>query len=105
MNIPHIVDSISERLAGKTKGFIQTKFGKIFLSLVLVGPLTFLPTVYTAWTAANIDSLRTPTWPLMIIVNTSALIGVAHNGDWRMRMVMIFWVVIMVALFLATIVR
>ncbi len=72
---------------------------------VLIGPFTFLPTVYQAWTADNIDALRTITWPLMIIINTSALLGVVHNGDWRMRLVMTLWIIMMAAVWLAAVVR
>jgi len=105
MSIQSLVDSISNRVAKMTFTFVQTRVGKVFLAIVLIGPLTFLPTVYAAWTAPNIDSLRTLTWPLMIVVNISATLGVVHNGDWRMRLVMAIWVVMMVAVYVATIVR
>ena len=100
-----IVDSASAQIAKKTAGFVQTRFGKAFLAFVLVGPLTFLPTVWEAWTAPNIDSLRTLTWPLMIIVNISATLGLVHNGDWRMRLVMVIWVLMMALIFAATLIR
>ena len=105
MFIQRMVDSVSERIAKKTVGFVQTRIGKIFLGGVLLGPLTFLPTVYAAWFDPNIDSLRTLTWPLMILVNMSASLGVVHNGDWRMRLVMVIWVLMMAAVFVATLVR
>lgn len=105
MSLPNLVDSVSERVAKATSSFVRTRIGKFFLSLVLVGPLTFLPTVYAAWTAPNIDSLRTLTWPLMVIVNVSATLSVVHNGDWRIRLAMVVWVVTMAAVFIATIVR
>ncbi|MEK7661949.1 MAG: hypothetical protein AAB355_00390 [Patescibacteria group bacterium] len=99
------MDSVSARIAEATLPFVQTRIGKLFLSVVIVGPLTFLPTVYVAWTASNIDSLRTLTWPLMIVVNISATLGVIHNGDWRMRLTMLIWVLMMAAVFIATLVR
>lgn len=105
MSVQSIVDSTSEWVAKITRPFVQTRIGKVFLALVLVGPLTFLPTVYAAWTAPNIDSLRTLTWPLMTVVNVSATLGVVHNGDWRMRLVMVIWVVMMAAVYVATLVR
>lgn len=105
MTIPHFVDRASNKVAKATTPFIQTGLGKVFLSLVLFGPLTFLPTIYCAWTAPNIDSFRTLTWPLMIVVNTSATLGVIHNGNWQMRVAMILWTLVMAAIFLATIVR
>lgn len=103
--IPHKVDSISATVARKTKPFVDTMPGKLFLSLVLVGPFTFIPTILQAWTAENIDALRTWTWPLMTMINISALLGLVHNGDWRMRFVMVMWVVTMAAVWLATLVR
>lgn len=105
MSLQRVVDSVSARVARSTLPFVQTTTGRIFLALVLVGPLTFLPTVYVAWTAPNIDSLRTLTWPLMVVVNISATLGVVHNGDWRMRLVMFIWVLMMAAVYVATLVR
>jgi hypothetical protein len=103
--IPHRIDSLSSSIAKKTRPFVETLPGKIFLSFVLLGPLTFIPTIHQAWTAENIDALRTWTWPLMILINLSALLGLIHNGDWRMRFVMVIWIVTMAAVWLATLVR
>ncbi len=103
--IPIWIDTASTSIANATNPFIKTLFGKIFLSIVLLGPLTFIPTVYTAWTAENIDALRTLTWPLMAIINTSSLLGVIHNGDWRLRLVMCIWVIMMLLVWIATLVR
>lgn len=105
MSVPSAVDLVSENIRKKTDSFVNTKLGKIFLSAVLIGPFTFLPTLHVAWTAENIDSLRTLTWPLMVIINISALLGVIHNGDWRMRLVLFLWTFVMAAVFIATIVR
>lgn len=105
MSVPSAVDLVSENIRKKTDSFVNTKLGKIFLSAVLIGPLTFLPTVYAAWTSPNIDILRTLTWPLLTIINISALLGVIHNGDWRMRFVMFIWTLMMATIFIATIVR
>ncbi|MFH1978935.1 MAG: hypothetical protein ABII97_00925 [Patescibacteria group bacterium] len=105
MSLPKMIDTISDKVAKKTRSFVDTKIGKIFLSLTLIGPITFFPTVYIAWTAPNIDVLRTLTWPLMVVVNTSALLGVIHNGDWRVRLTLVGWVILMFLTFLATLVR
>ena len=105
MSIPSIIDSGSERVAKATLPFVQTRLGKAFLSLTLVGPLTFLPTIQAAWFDSNIDSLRTLTWPLMVIVNASVYVSVSHKGDWQVRLVMIIWIVMMAAVWLATLVR
>lgn len=103
--IPGKVDAINAKVAKATLPFVQTKIGKLFLSFLLAGPATFIPTLYMAWTAENIDPLRTLTWPLMIVVNMSATLAVVHNGDWRMRLVMVVWVLMMTAVFAATIFR
>jgi len=99
------VDALGERAAKATLPFVTSRFGKVFLSIVLLGPLTFIPTVYQAWFATDISALRTLTWPLMILVNTSAFLSVIHNGDWRMRLVSFVWILMMAAVFLATLVR
>mgnify|MGYP001569517682 CR=1 FL=1 len=103
--IPRIIDTTSAVIAKKTKPFVQSWLGKMFLSVVIVGPLTFLPTIYAAWTEPNIDSLRTITWPLMIVVNMSAMLGVIHNGDWRMRLAMFVWILAIATVYIATLVR
>ncbi len=103
--VPNAVDVFSEWTAKVTTQFIKTYIGKIFLAIVLVGPITFLPTIYQAWTAPDIDALRTSTWPLMILVNISAFVGVAHQGDWRLRLTMIIWTVVMIIIWLATLIR
>jgi hypothetical protein len=103
--IPKLVDAVSERIAYATAGFVQTRAGKIFLVLVLVGPLTFLPTLWEAWTAENIDVFRTYTWPALVVINISATLGAIHNGDWRLRLVMIMWSLVFILMFIATLVR
>jgi hypothetical protein len=99
------VDFLSAKVQRSTKSFIETRFGQGFLSLAIVGPLTFIPTVYGAWTADNIDALRTITWPMMTVVNISVFVGVCHCGDWRMRLSVILWTLISLLVWLATIVR
>ena len=103
--IPISINLFSEWTAKMTDPFVKTRFGKLFLALVLIGPVTFLPTLYQAWTAPDIDALRTSTWPLLIIVNISAFIGVAHEGDWRLRLTMLAWVIFMIIISLAVVGR
>ena len=105
MSIPNAVDTVSVFIAKKTEYFVETRLGKIFLSVVLDGPFTFLPTIYAAWTEPNIDSLRTLTWPLMIIVNMSATLSVAHKGNWQIRLVMVLWILAVTLVYVATLVR
>ena len=88
-----------------TDGFIKTLVGKVFLGLALVGPLTFIPTVWIAFTAENIDALRTLTWPMMVVVNFAVLAGLCHNGDWRTRLSLVMWIVLTFLVWLATIIR
>lgn len=88
-----------------TGDFVNTSGGQAFLSLSLVGPITFLPTVWQAWRAPNIDALRTWTWPLMVIVNLAVLVSVCHNGDWQIQLSMILWVLLMMLITLAIVVR
>lgn len=103
--IPTHINTVSAAVAKKTKPFVETWPGKLFLSIMLLGPLTFIPTIYQAWTAENIDALRTWTWPLMTFINLSTLLGVIHNGDWRTRFVMVVWVLTMASVWIATVIR
>lgn len=103
--IPGYINSISEKVAIVTKPFVKSKIGILFQSIVLFGPFTFIPTIYTAWTASNIDSLRTSTWPLMIVVNSSGFLLVVHEGNWRMRLVSVIWIITMTLVYLATVIR
>lgn len=105
MSISRLIDDLHVPVARATKGFVESRLGKLFLAVILVGPFTFLPTVWEAWTAPNIDVLRTPTWPCMTIINFAAWISLAHNGDWRMRLVGFMWVLMMVAVTLAIYIR
>lgn len=88
-----------------TSRFIETRLGKLFLGLPLVGPLTLIPTVWEAWFASNIDALRTLTWPTMMIVNFSVLVALCYNGDWRIRLSMVMWNLVIFPVFLATVFR
>ena len=103
--IPNSIDVFSDWVAQKTMSFVQMWPGKLFLAVILVGPITFIPTMYQAWTAPDIDALRTSTWPLMIVVNISAYLGVAHKGDWRLRLTMIIWIIVMIVVWAAILVR
>lgn len=103
--IPHWIDSKSKNIAEVTRPFIESKIGKQFQNVVLLGPLTFIPTILTAWTDPNIDSLRTATWPLMVAVNASAFLLVVHEGNWRMRLVSVVWIIVVALVWLATIFR
>ena len=88
-----------------TRRFIDTRLGQLFLSLSLVGPLTFIPTVWEAWFAPNIDALRTLTWPMLVVVNISVLVALCYNGDWRVRLSIVMWTVLMFLVWLATVFR
>lgn len=88
-----------------TSRFIDTKLGQLFLSLSMVGPLTFIPTVWEAWFAPNIDALRTLTWPMMVIINFSVLVALCYNGDWRTRLSLVMWTILMFLVWMATVFR
>jgi hypothetical protein len=103
--VAQLIDRLAEGIASSTKKFVNTKMGNLFLGLSIVGPFTFIPTVWQAWTAADIDSFRTITWPLMALVNFSVFISVCHNGEWRLRLTMFLWVILMFLIWMATLVR
>jgi len=89
----------------RTETFIQTRVGKVFMWLMVIGPFSLLPTVWEAWTAENIDALRTSTWPLMMLVDTSFFLHVARTGEWKIRLTVLLWIVMATLIFLATLVR
>lgn len=103
--VPDTIDQISYEFALITKPLIETKLGQMFLLLTLFGPLTFIPQIKQAWTAPNIDALRTWTWPAMTITNSSSLLGLVHNGDWRLRLVMFVWFLCGLAIWSAVLIR
>ena len=102
---PAWVDSRCEKIASFTQPFMSSKVGRIFQLIVLLGPFTFIPTIYGAWFDTNIDALRTLTWPFMTAVNTSAFLIIAHTGNWKMRVASFLWVPPMALIWLATIFR
>jgi len=105
VKIPQTIDKISEELAIITKPLIETKIGRIILLLTLFGPLTFIPQIYQAWTAENIDALRTWTWPAMTLTNSSTLLGLIHKGDWRIRLVTFVWCLCGLSIWAAVLIR
>ncbi|MBY0473396.1 hypothetical protein K2Q00_03940 [Patescibacteria group bacterium] len=99
-------DSFHEWVARKTGSYLETKTGKLILSsLIFLGPIMFLPTIYLAWTAENIEVLRTPTWLTNTVVNFAFWLSLARKGDWQTRLSMIIWVILMAAITLATWIR
>lgn len=99
------LDGLAEVLNRHTAGFMNTKAGKVFGWLMVIGPATLLPTVWEAWSADNIDALRTLTWPLMIIVDLSFFLNVCKNGDWKIRLTVLLWIMMAAVIWLATLVR
>ncbi len=99
------VNKWGDKVKSATENFVKTHSGKLFLSIVLLGPLTFLPTLWVVWTAKNIEAFRTPTWPLMFLVNSSGWLGAMHNGDWRIKIVMTLWTIIILGMNFAIIIR
>ncbi len=105
--IPTIVNDFSDFVATKTKCLVSTNSGKYCLRIiVLFGPIFFLPTLWIAWTAENIDLLRTSTWPLLLLVHIASFILLAcHESDWCVRLCTIVWFLITLMIVIAIIVR
>ncbi|MCB9810989.1 hypothetical protein H6777_02465 [Candidatus Nomurabacteria bacterium] len=99
--IPDLVDLFAEKVREKLSDFVNTRVGQWFMSLPLLGPVIFLPVQWTAWTTENIAEFQDITWPLMIVSNISVFIGLCFNGDWRLRLSLIFWIQTMVSITLA----
>lgn len=99
-------NAFHEWVARKTGSYLETKIGGLLLSIVIfAGPIVFLPTLYNAWTAPNIDAFRTATWPVTTLVNFVFWISLAREGRWQPRLAMILWVILLAATTIATWVR
>ena len=72
---------------------------------MVIGPFTLVPTVWEAWTASNIDALRTATWPTMIIVDLAFLINVCRNGDWKIQLTVLLWIIMAAIIWSAALIR
>lgn len=103
--IPELVDNVCDAIGQYTKTFYESKLGQLLTSLVLIGPLTFLPTVWVAWTADNIDALRTMTWPMMTFINLIIFVSLCNKGDWQVRSSTFFWFLLVGLVAVATLVR
>ena len=94
------------KVARLTSDFANSRKGeKFFFLVMLIGPLTFLPTVYQALFGENIEALRTATWPLMIVINGVSYVSLANKGHWSLRVVILIWVVMMLIITTAIIIR
>jgi hypothetical protein len=100
------MDQFAKFVARLTEPLTQSRVGQLLISLIIfIGPISFLPTVWEAWTNPNISGFRTLTWPVMVIVNVVVFISLCHNGENKLRWNMVVWVALMGAVWLATLVR
>jgi hypothetical protein len=103
--VPKWVDTLSEWVAAKTAAFTKTKVGNVFLAMMVLGPLTLIPTVWEAWTAENIEALRTATWPAMAVIDFSFYLNVCHAGDRMVRATVLLYLIMAILIYVATLVR
>lgn len=73
--------------------------------ITFLGPLTFVPTVWNAWTLENIDALRVLTWWQMTVINLIMFFTLCHVGSWQLRLLTLVWVITMSLVALAVFVR
>ena len=100
------MDRIATIVAAATRPIINSKVGQTLLTLLIfIGPLTFLPTLWQAWTNPNIDVFRTLTWPAMAAIDLAMFVSLCHKGENNMRVVMLVWTLMMAGVWLATLVR
>ena len=105
MLIQRAVDSVFDKVGHSTKSFMSGTGGKIVNIIIILSPLTFLPTLYAAFTADNIDAMRNLTWPLFILTNLCACMSLAQQGNWVMRLVQSSWVLIFIIMTAVIVVR
>jgi hypothetical protein len=85
-------NTLYERIAAVTQSFRSSLLGQLFMGVTILGPLTFLPTLWQVHMAADVEALKTVTWPLMCLLNISGALSMAEKGDWRMRFVVLIWI-------------
>lgn len=90
--LPLYVNNFSEAVVNITDGLVDGKFGFCLRFVVILGPVFFVPTVWKVWTYDNIESFRSVTWPLMLVVHIAGFIILCHNkSDWCIRFCTIIW--------------
>lgn len=105
--IPVFINNISNNVANKTSNIVSTKYGNHYLRIiVMLGPAFFVPTIWEVWTANNIETFKTLTWPLMLLVHVASFVILSHNkSDWCVRLCTILWFLMTVTIVLAIIFR
>ncbi len=100
------MNSIAEYVAQATTKMVHHRFyAKIEYFIIFLSPAMFLPTIWEAYTAPNIDALKTVTWPAAVTTNLFAFIALAHKGSNVLRWQMLVWIVEMVAMCIAIVIR
>ena len=95
--IPSWVNEFSEWFWSVLQPYAGTKSGSSILILItLSGPLSFLPTIRALYTASGeqLKPFLTWTWPYMLVLNLATFVGVSQSGEWYIRLVILFWVLI-----------
>ena len=104
--VPIVLNELSTTVTKKTSWLKEGKGLYILRLIMSAGPFFFLPTVYEAWNADDIEAFRTSTWPLMLIVHFAAFLLFCHRGsDWCAVLCTIMWFIMTSAIVLATIFR
>jgi len=89
-----------------TSGMIAHPFyQKIEYLLIFLAPAMFLPTIWEAYSAPNIEALKTVTWPAAVITNVFAFISLSHKGSNVLRWQMLAWILEMAAMCIAIVIR
>lgn len=104
--LPDKLNQLSAFVVEKTSWLKEGKGLYILRIIMSAGPFFFLPTVYEAWFAVDIEAFRTFTWPLMLVVHSAAFFLFCHRGsDWCAVLCTILWFLMTSAIVLAIIVR
>ena len=90
--VPLAVNSISRFVVARTSVFVSKKRGLVILrSLILLGPIFYLPTLWEVWTATNIDAFRTVTWPFLLSGQVSLLFCLVMSRKVIGELNCVFW--------------
>lgn len=106
--VPLAVNSISRFVVARTSVFVSKKRGLVILrSLILLGPIFYLPTLWEVWTATNIDAFRTVTWPFLLSGQVSSFVLLSHEpeSDWGVKLCILAWIIMTILVMMAVFCR
>lgn len=100
------MDFFAEKVRHVTSRMTQNPlYAKVEYVLIFLSPAMFIPTIWEAYFAPDIAALKTVTWPAAVVTNVFAFISLAHKGSNVLRWQMLVWILEMLAMCVAIVIR